>query len=66
MGRIPGIGRCAPVSYTHLRIAFVRICSGKFERGMDATHVQGGRKIKLATGTTMMADDRAIVDERCV
>ena len=23
------------------RIAFVRICSGKFERGMDARHVQG-------------------------
>ena len=45
------------------RIAFVRICSGKFERGMEATHVQGGRKIKLATGTAMMADDRAIVDE---
>ena len=45
------------------RIAFVRICSGKFERGMDAWHVQGGRKIKLATGTAMMADDRAIVDE---
>ena len=45
------------------RIAFVRICSGKFERGMDALHVQGGRKIKLATGTAMMADDRAIVDE---
>ena len=45
------------------RIAFVRICSGKFERGMEANHMQGGRKIKLATGTTMMADDRAIVDE---
>lgn len=45
------------------RIAFVRICSGKFERGMEAYHVQGGRKIKLATGTAMMADDRAIVDE---
>ena len=30
---------------------------------MEATHVQGGRKIKLATGTAMMADDRAIVDE---
>ena len=45
------------------RIAFVRICSGKFERGMDAYHVQGGKKIKLATGTAMMADDRAIVDE---
>jgi peptide chain release factor 3 len=45
------------------RIAFVRICSGKFERGMEATHVQGGKKLKLATGTSMMADDRAIVDE---
>ena len=45
------------------RIAFVRICSGKFERGMDAFHVQGNRKLKLATGTSMMADDRAIVDE---
>ena len=45
------------------RIAFVRICSGKFERGMEAFHVQGGKKIKLATGTSMMADDRAIVDE---
>ena len=41
----------------------MRICSGKFERGMDAYHVQGGRKLKLATGTSMMADDRAIVDE---
>ena len=45
------------------RIAFLRICSGKFERGMEAYHVQGSRKIKLATGTAMMADDRAIVDE---
>ena len=45
------------------RIAFVRICSGKFERGMSAYHVQGDRIIKLATGTSMMADDRAIVDE---
>ena len=45
------------------RIAFVRICSGKFERGMDAFHVQGNRKLKLATGTSMMADDRAIVSE---
>ncbi len=45
------------------RIAFVRICSGKFERGMDAYHMQGDRTIKLATGTAMMADDRATVDE---
>ena len=45
------------------RIAFVRICSGKFERGMDAFHMQGGKRVKLACGTAMMADDRAIVDE---
>jgi peptide chain release factor 3 len=45
------------------RVAFVRICSGKFERGMEATHVQSGKKLKLATGTAMMADDRATVDE---
>ncbi len=45
------------------RIAFMRICSGKFERGMEAMHVQGGKKIKLATGTQLMAQDRAIVDE---
>ena len=45
------------------RIAFVRICTGKFERGMEAFHVQGGKKLKLTTGTSMMADDRAIVDE---
>ena len=45
------------------RIAFVRICSGKFERGMEAYHMQGKKKLKLATGTSLMADDRAIVDE---
>ena len=45
------------------RIAFMRICSGKFERGMDVTHVQGGKKIKLAQSTQLMAQDRATVDE---
>ena len=45
------------------RVAFVRICSGKFQRGMDALHVQGNRTIKLASGTAMMADDRSTVDE---
>ena len=45
------------------RVAFMRICSGKFERGMEAYHVQEGKNIKLATGTQLMAQDRAIVDE---
>ena len=37
----------------------MRICSGKFERGMEAYHVQEGKNIKLATGTQLMAQDRA-------
>lgn len=45
------------------RIAFMRICSGKFEKGMEVTHVQGGRKIKLSQPQHMMAQDREIIDE---
>lgn len=45
------------------RIAFLRICSGKYERGMEAFHVQGGKKIKLAEGTQMMASEREIVQK---
>ena len=45
------------------RIAFMRICSGKFEAGMEVTHVQGGKKIKLAQPQQMMAQERHIVDE---
>ena len=30
---------------------------------MEAYHVQEGKNIKLATGTQLMAQDRAIVDE---
>ncbi len=45
------------------RIAFMRICSGKFERGSDVWHVQGGRKIQLAQPQQLMAQDRSIVDE---
>ena len=46
------------------RIAFMRICSGKFEAGMEVTHVQGGnKKIKLSQPQQLMAQDRKIVDE---
>ncbi len=45
------------------RIAFMRICSGRFQRGMEVNHVQGGRKIKLAQSTQLMAQDRALVEE---
>ncbi len=45
------------------RIAFMRICSGKFEKGMEVTHVQGGKKIKLAQPQQMMAQSREIIEE---
>lgn len=45
------------------RIAFVRICSGKFERGMTVNVPRLGKQMKLAQSTQFMADDRNTVDE---
>ena len=45
------------------RIAFMRICSGKFEKGEDVYHMQGGKKIKLSQPQQFMAQDREIVEE---
>ena len=45
------------------RLAFMRICSGKFERGTEYYHVQGGKNIKLSQPQQMMAQEREIVDE---
>ena len=45
------------------RIAFMRICSGKFEAGMEVNHVQGGKKMRLSQPQQMMAQDRKIVEE---
>lgn len=40
------------------RIAFVRICSGEFERGIGVTLTRTGKQMKLANSTQFMADDR--------
>ena len=45
------------------RIAFMRICSGKFEAGMEVNHVQGGKKIRLTQPQQLMAESRKIIDE---
>lgn len=45
------------------RVAFLRICSGKFEAGMEVYHVQGNRKMKLSQPQQIMAQDRKVVDE---
>lgn len=45
------------------RIAFMRICSGKFEAGMEVTHIQGGKKMRLSQPQQMMAQERKIIQE---
>ena len=45
------------------RIAFMRICSGKFTAGMESFHVQGGKKIRLSQPQQMMAQERHIVED---
>jgi len=45
------------------RIAFVRICSGKFTRGMKVTHHRIGKEITLANATVFKAQDRQNVEE---
>lgn len=44
------------------RIAFVRICSGTYQKGMKVRHVRIGKDIKLADALTFMAADREHVD----
>ena len=45
------------------RIAFMRICSGRFERDKEYYHVQGGKPLRLAQPQQLMAQDRTIIDE---
>ncbi|MBQ8591333.1 MAG: peptide chain release factor 3 [Lachnospiraceae bacterium] len=45
------------------RIAFMRICSGKFEAGMEVKHVQGGKNLRLSQPQQIMASERKIIEE---
>lgn len=47
------------------RIAFMRICSGEFNAGMDVFHVQGGKKVRLSQPQQMLASERRIIDKAC-
>jgi peptide chain release factor 3 len=40
------------------RIAFLRICSGKYEQGMRMRHVRIGKDVKVSDAVTFMAGDR--------
>ena len=45
------------------RIAFMRICSGKFEASMEVKHVQEGKIMRLSQPQQIMASERKILDE---
>jgi peptide chain release factor 3 len=46
----------------HDRMAFVRVCSGRFEKGMEVIHHRTGETLRLNNATTFMAQDREGVD----
>lgn len=44
-------------------IAFVKVCSGKFERNVNYKHVRLGKSFKFSSPTCFMAQKKDIVDE---
>ena len=45
------------------RIAFLRVCSGRFERGMKIKQVATGKQLAVNNAITFMAQDRTTMDE---
>jgi len=45
------------------RVAFVRICSGRFVKGLQTQHARTGKPIRLANSTLLMGKDRAEIEE---
>ncbi|MEJ2523613.1 MAG: EF-Tu/IF-2/RF-3 family GTPase, partial [Gammaproteobacteria bacterium] len=47
------------------RIAFLRLCSGRYRPGMKLRHVRLGKDVKIADALTFLASDRQHADEAC-
>ena len=45
------------------RVAFVRVCSGKFEKDMTVQHARSGRAIRLSRPQKLFGQDREVVEE---
>ena len=45
------------------RVAFLRVCSGSYRKGMKMRHVRIGKTVQVANAITFQADERAHVDE---
>ena len=44
-------------------IAFVKVCSGRFERNANYKHVRSGKNMRFAAPTAFMAQKKSVVDE---
>jgi len=45
------------------RVAFVRVCSGRFRRGMQVNHVRTGAELTLSRPVQFLAQERTVIDE---
>ena len=45
------------------RIAFLKICSGTFERNKNYLHVRSGKQLKFSSPTAFMAEKKSVIDE---
>ncbi len=45
------------------RIAFVRVCSGRYDKGMKMRHVRTGKDIRIADAVSFKAGERVLVEE---
>ncbi|MBT7720990.1 MAG: peptide chain release factor 3 [Halieaceae bacterium] len=45
------------------RIAFMRVCSGRYTKGMKMRHVRIGKDVKIADAVTFKAGERVLVEE---
>lgn len=45
------------------RVAFVRVCSGRFERDMTVKNMRTGREVRLTRAMKLFANDREVVEE---
>ena len=44
------------------RIAFLKICSGTFERNHNYLHVRSGKQLKFSSPTAFMAEKKSVID----
>jgi peptide chain release factor 3 len=45
------------------RIAFVRVCSGRFERDMTVLHPRGDKKVRLSSSHKLFGNEREVANE---